>query len=653
MRCYSEDFFGAAFGDEYTEAMIRLEDSISEGLACGWIESYGAKRMVRSKLRLFKNQIEKTGYPKSLNGFKETVKADRIAQCFKLTEVEREALRLLALVEENRCVKDLYHDCLRNSYSLELFKGDSLGRFGHLVNVPRIEIEKAFGPRGGLVSNGLVKIDDNDECSVSSSLKKMLRSPNDCLDPRASILTKMDRVELTGKDFDFLGENYRFLSSLLQKALAKNAKGVNVLLYGEPGTGKTELAKTLCHGIGADLYSSSELSLVGSDEDPSDVRLEETVTAMALLAQDRNSVLIFDEAQDIFNEKSENEISKFFINRLLEDNATPVIWTSNGIDEIDQAHLRRFSFALELRTPPFKARLRVWNSELRKNGLDLPQSEIERIARDYELPPSFTSSSVRAAVLTGDSRAILKTITGLEAAVNGGSRPLASRGGKHEFSTDLLRADVDLVRLGSRLKNLKMKNFSMCLYGPPGTGKSEYATYLAEVLDMRVLKRKASDLKSKWLGETEANIAQAFREAAYGNYFLIFDEADSFLHNRKNAQRSWEVTEVNEMLSQMESHPLPFVCSTNLYETLDRASLRRFTFKVRFDYLDRARVVKAFKHFFGFGHDPGVNFLTPGDFALAARKARILGISRPEEISLLLSREVGHKGLSAKKKIGF
>ncbi|MDH3792075.1 MAG: ATP-binding protein, partial [Rhodospirillales bacterium] len=83
-----------------------------------------------------------------------------------------------------------------------------------------------------------------------------------------------------------------------------------------------------------------------------------------------------------------------------------------------------------------------------------------------------------------------------------------------------------------------------------------------------------------------------------------------------------------EMLTWMETHPLPFCCTTNLVERLDRASLRRFTFKVRFDFLTPDQVALAFEIFFGLPA-PGVvrtlANLTPGDFAVVRRKAAILG----------------------------
>jgi len=225
---------------------------------------------------------------------------------------------------------------------------------------------------------------------------------------------------------------------------------------------------------------------------------------------------------------------------------------------------------------------------------------------------------------------------------------------EHQFSTALLNCDTDLENLTQRIVAFKGVNFSLCLYGVPGSGKSVYARYLAEQLKMKVLHKRASDLISKWVGESEQNIAAAFAEALRKKMLLVFDEADSFLQDRRHAHRSWEVTQVNEMLTQMESHPLPFVCMTNLMDDLDQASLRRFTFKVKYDFLTRKQSESAFRHFFGVepsGSLGELRSLTPGDFAVVAKKSRICGIDSPQELTAMLRQEQEVKDV--KKSVGF
>ncbi len=71
--------------------------------------------------------------------------------------------------------------------------------------------------------------------------------------------------------------------------------------------------------------------------------------------------------------------------------------------------------------------------------------------------------------------------------------------------------------------------------------------------------------------------------------------AGRFLSDRRDAQRNWEVTQVNEFLTQMESFDGIFICTTNLMERLDQASLRKFAFKVKFDYLTKPQRISMFR----------------------------------------------------------
>ena len=118
---------------------------------------------------------------------------------------------------------------------------------------------------------------------------------------------------------------------------------------------------------------------------------------------------------------------------------------------------------------------------------------------------------------------------------------------------------------------------------------------LAAKLEKPLIIKKGSDLLSMWLGKTEKNIANAFKEAKEESAVLVFDEVDSFLADRSNADKSWEVTQVNEMLVQMESFDGIFIATTNLMANLDKASLRRFDLKMEFGYLKPEQSWKLFK----------------------------------------------------------
>ena len=174
---------------------------------------------------------------------------------------------------------------------------------------------------------------------------------------------------------------------------------------------------------------------------------------------------------------------------------------------------------------------------------------------------------------------------------------------------------------------------------------------------MEVLFKRASDLLSKWVGGTEENIAAAFREAEVQQKMLVFDEADSLIYSRREARNSWEVSHVNEMLTWMERHPLPFICTTNLAEKVDDAAFRRFTFKAVFDYLTPTQIELAFRRFFGQVAPTTalkISCLTPGDFAVVKKKMEYFGGASAEEIRQMLELEMLAKpGRLNSRRVGF
>ena len=122
-------------------------------------------------------------------------------------------------------------------------------------------------------------------------------------------------------------------------------------------------------------------------------------------------------------------------------------------------------------------------------------------------------------------------------------------------------SQLSFLILADQIARSRSLVLSFCFSGPSGSGKSAYAHHLAERLDLEVVEKRFSDLTSCYLGESEKAIAAAFEEAADLKAFLIIDEADSLLRDRREAYYSWEVSIVNEMLTWMERHPSPFACT--------------------------------------------------------------------------------------------
>ena len=200
---------------------------------------------------------------------------------------------------------------------------------------------------------------------------------------------------------------------------------------------------------------------------------------------------------------------------------------------------------------------------------------------------------------------------------------------KLSYQLEWVSCNENIHKITEGLK--RSKKGRICCYGPPGTGKTAWAAWLAEELDMPLLLKQGSDLLDPYVGGTERNIAQAFEQAKADNALLVLDEVDTFLFSREGANRSWERSQVNEMLTQIERFEGLMVVSTNLIEVLDPAALRRFDLKLKFDYLtlpQRLDFAKQQAEILGLpllseedlGQIESLNLLTPGDFAAVARR---------------------------------
>ena len=592
----------------------------------------------------------------------------RLARAMRLTRTDTAILELALRCETVSLVASMFDDIF-GSARWDRFK---LGNpvLPCLLGLSPGAVYRRFAPDAPLVTSGLVSIDDDGDVTIIRRLTRLHWLPKVAgSDVPRLLLDGASPGELRWSDFDHVVGDRDHLERILIGALRTGQKGVNVLVYGPPGTGKTEFCKTLAARLEAPLYVVGESDAEGGEPCRRE-RLQELRLAQRLLAGDRRSILLFDEMEDLLSMEGEvlaalsgsrrvPELSaagsKLFMNRLLEETPVPVLWTSNAARWTSPVLLRRMMFALELRQPPAKVRARIWARQLARHGIESVEEDAHAFAREFDVAPGVASGVTAAAKLGGGTITdVRRGLRGLARLLSGNTPP--AQGTPNKYDPVLIRADVDPVQLADRLASSGARHFSLCLQGPSGTGKSAFVRHLADRLGLEVMQKRASDLMSMWVGGTERNIAEAFAEARDAEAFLVFDEADSLLADRRLAERNWEVSQVNEMLTWMESHPFPFAFTTNFRERLDPATLRRFTFKIALDYLSPEQARVAFRAYFG--HEPpaevgGLAALAPGDFAVVRRKAEILDcLSDPCAVVGMLRAECEAKpGVS--RRVGF
>ena len=435
-------------------------------------------------------------------------------------------------------------------------------------------------------------------------------------------------ASLSWEAFDHLGpgaEDFRRLLAAVLCARREDraeGRGVAFLAYGPPGCGKTEFCRTVAAETGARLYSVGEREHGPESRLPVGrrVSLEYAVEA---LVDEPEAIVLFDEIEDfVFGE------NKQWLNGLVEKTSVPLLFTANAIRSLRSMpyFLERLTYSLEFHHIPRSEREAIFGGLL-----DDGKAGMAPLARELALDRRVTPRQVRnarlVASLSGGGVAAARRAVGEKAQLLRGKRSAEPKAvEKYDFS--LVHASPDLAALTDRIVKVGRRRMGILLDGPPGSGKSEYAKQLAKRMDLDPLLKRASELMSPWVGETEQKIAEAFGEARATNSFLIIDEADSFLADRRGAHRSWEISQVNEMLSQLESHDLPYAFTTNLADRLDPAVARRFLFRATFRFLDESRVVRAWEFFFGGCCPARVRTLTrlvPSDFALVRERGDKLG----------------------------
>ncbi|TVR66565.1 MAG: AAA family ATPase [Spirochaetaceae bacterium] len=515
-----------------------------------------------------------------------------LGQLFSLEESEMRIIAALYALENTESLGEV----MRNAPDWT-----ALSVLAGAAAVETQEFVAKTAPGGRLDQLGLVVYrggrDELSDISLSRPVLFSFRS-NTLDDLRAGLFSETPASRYGLHEFSLPPEEVR-------NCLAAISGGYPVLLSGNPGVGKTEFARSLAAAAGRTVHTLAAIQerSIERGRSPATMTRLGAVRMAANLLNRNADLLIVDEADAILQSASgflglfgggSSNYDKAELNDLLESLPVSTIWITNEHQMIPTSALRRFGHVVDFPNPNAEIRTRMLVEHLGPltsgaSSNDAPPvctPWIRDLAATYDLTPAAIERATR--IVTTE----LETGTIQPGDVPNRVAGYLRQSSSGAFSRDIRRLpavspsfDPRFCNTSEPLDRLERlathrvregRGLRLLLAGPPGGGKTQYALWLSRHLQCDVILKRPSDLLSKYVGDSEKQIAAAFSQAEKSGSVLVIDEADALLYSRETAVRSWEHSQIAEFLQQIQEFEGILIACTNRVEAVDPALRRRF-----------------------------------------------------------------------------
>ena len=516
---------------------------------------------------------------------------EQIGQHLKLSPQEEKILRLLYVIEYSGPL----HMVMQQLVDSDEKMGPTIARmFDDEKN--HAAYTKAISEQGKLATYDIIAYGPS-ECRfpvISRDTEDLLNLPDlSGEDIKKSMVGPPTSTDLTREDFTYLEPDLGLLIGFLREAAAKGEVGINVLLDGPTGGGKTELAKVIIAEAGLkgfsigenytpgkrlektvsdDGFGNTESFLDGDIRQEGEKRFAALVRGDKLLEDDDKSIMHFDEFEDLLikstdSTKPADTHSKVGINGFMYRNKRPIIHCGNNPEKFDPSLRNRFSFSIFVDYPPIQVRVKIWKKQLELQKYELSDDDVLKLARKYDASPRQITNAIRFAKITERGIEAIDRCIPASARITSGSRTNAvdSSAPSSLYTPALsnIKADTDSRPEALIEKAKKGIPFSLFVKGPAGSGLQALTKHLAEGLVKNVDEASMLELSTPSQQATpEDKVASAFMSASNSGRFLVIHDIEH-LSAAPDSKSSWNNEHLPLFFVEMaRKHDQPFAVTT-------------------------------------------------------------------------------------------